>query len=267
MLITLTTDFGYQDSFVGIMKGVIHAINPDAHVIDLTHGVPPQNVMAGALILQHSIRYFPPGTIHVVVVDPGVGSQRRPILIEFDGSYYIGPDNGVLSVAFERKQPSRITLLSNKAFQLHPTSNTFHAREIFAPVAAHLSLGVPPSEFGEKLDAFVELIIPKLTHRELRIEGEIIYMDSFGNLFTNVRERDLTGLPRDLLRISLGPVEVGGLSRNYANVSAGEFACVFNSWGLLEIALNKGNARQRTGAKVGDKISVDVKQVSSKDVA
>jgi S-adenosyl-L-methionine hydrolase (adenosine-forming) len=267
MLITLTTDFGYQDSFVGIMKGVIYAINPDAHVIDLTHGVPPQNVMAGALILQHSIRYFPPGTIHVVVVDPGVGSPRRPILIEFDGSYYIGPDNGVLSVAFERKQPSSITLLSNKAFQLNPTSNTFHAREIFAPVAAHLSLGVPASEFGEKLDTFVELIIPKLARRELRIEGEIIYIDSFGNLFTNVRERDLTGLPRDLLRISLGPVEVGGFSPNYSNVSTGEFACVFNSWGLLEIALNKGNARQRTGAKVGDKISVDVKQVTSKDVA
>jgi len=263
MLITLTTDFGYQDSFVGIMKGVIYAINPEAHVIDLTHGVPPQNVMAGALILQHSIRYFPPGTIHVVVVDPGVGSSRRPILIEFDGSYYIGPDNGVLSVAFERKQPSSITLLSNKAFQLHPTSKTFHAREIFAPVAAHLSLGVPTTEFGEKLDTFVELIIPKLVHRELKIEGEIIYIDSFGNLFANIRERDLTGLPRDLLRISLGPVEVGGLSPNYATVSTGEFACVFNSWGLLEIAVNKGNARQRTGAKVGDKIIVEVKDPSS----
>jgi len=256
MLITLTTDFGYQDSFVGIMKGVIYAINPDAHVIDLTHGVPPQNVMAGALILQHSIRYFPPGTIHVVVVDPGVGSSRRPILIEFDGSYYVGPDNGVLSVAFERKQPSSITLLSNLAFQLNPTSNTFHAREIFAPVAAHLSLGVPPSEFGEKLDTFVELIIPKLIRREQRIDGEIIYIDSFGNLFVNIRDRELAGLSKERLRVSLGPVEVGGLSANYSMVGIGEFACVFNSWGLLEIALNKGSARQRTGAKIGDKVTV-----------
>ena len=260
MLITLTTDFGYQDSFVGIMKGVIYAINPDAHVIDLTHGVPPQNVMAGALILQHSIRYFPPGTIHVVVVDPGVGSSRRPILIEFDGSYYIGPDNGVLSVAFERRQPSSIILLSNPTFQLHPTSNTFHAREIFAPVSAHLSLGVPPTEFGEKLDTFVELIIPRLIRREEKIEGEVIYIDNFGNLFVNIRERDIAALPKDRLRISLGPVEVGGLSPNYATVSTGEFACLFNSWGLLEIALNRGNARQRTGAKIGDKITVYVKE-------
>lgn len=260
MLITLTTDFGYQDSFVGIMKGVIFAINPDAHVIDLTHGVPPHNVMAGALILQHSIRYFPPGTIHVVVVDPDTGTSRRPILIEFDGSFYIGPDNGVLSVALERKQPSSITLLSNPSFQLFPISKTFHGREIFAPVAAHLSLGVPATEFGEKLDTFVELVIPKLVHRELRIDGEIIYIDNFGNLFTNVRERDLTGLPRELLRVCLGPVEVGTLSPTYGAVSAGEFACVFNSWGFLEIALNRGNARQRTGAKVGDKIAVEVKQ-------
>jgi S-adenosylmethionine hydrolase len=260
MLITLTTDFGYQDSFVGIMKGVIFAINPDAHVIDLTHGVPPHNVMAGALILQHSIRYFPPGTIHVVVVDPGTGTSRRPILIEFDGSYYVGPDNGVLSVALERRQPSSITLLSNPAFQLFPTSKTFHGREIFAPVAAHLSLGVPPTEFGEKLDSFVELILPKVGHHELRIDGEIIYIDSFGNLFTNIRERDLTGLPKELLRTSLGPVEVGGITSTYAAVGTGEFACVFNSWGLLEIALNRGNARQRTGAKLGDKVVVEVKQ-------
>jgi S-adenosylmethionine hydrolase len=259
MLITLTTDFGYQDSFVGIMKGVIYAINPDAHVIDLTHGVPPQNVMAGALILQHSIRYFPPGTIHVVVVDPGVGSSRRPILIEFDGSYFIGPDNGVLSVAFERKQPSSITLLSNLAFQLNPTSNTFHAREIFAPVAAHLSLGVPPTEFGEKLDTFVELIIPKLVRRDQRIDGEIIYIDNFGNLFVNIRERELAGLAKERLRISLGPVEVGGLSNNYSTVGIGEFACVFNSWGMLEIALNKGSARKRTGAKIGDKVTIAAK--------
>ena len=149
--------------------------------------------------------------------------------------------------------------MSNPTFQLHPTSKTFHAREIFAPVAAHLSLGVPPTEFGEKLDTFVELIIPKQVRRGEKIEGEIIYIDSFGNLFVNIRERDLSGLPKDHLRISLGPLEVGGLSSNYATVSAGEFACLFNSWGMLEIALNKGSARQRTGAKVGDKITVAVK--------
>lgn len=259
MQITLTTDFGQQDPYVGLMKGVIAAINPEAQVIDLSHGVPPQNIMAAGLILQHSIRYFPAGTIHVVVVDPGVGSSRRPILIEFDGSYFIGPDNGVLSVAFERKQPSQIIHLSNPTFHLQMISKTFHGRDIFAPVAAHLSLGVPVNEFGEKLDSLVELVVPKVIRQEQQIGGEIVYVDIFGNLFTNIRERDLTGLAKDRLRIVLGSTEIGGLAANYASVIAGEFACMFNSWGFLEIAVNKGNARQRTGAKVGDKVAVATK--------
>ena len=259
MQITLTTDFGHQDPYVGLMKGVIAAINPEAQVIDLTHGVPPQNIMAAGLILQHSIRYFPAGTIHVAVVDPGVGSSRRPILIEFDGSYFVGPDNGVLSVALERKQPSQIIHLSNPMFQLQTISKTFHGRDIFAPVAAHLSLGVPVKEFGEKLDSFVELVVPKVIRQEQQIGGEIVYVDSFGNLFTNIRERDLTGLAKDRLRIVLGSTEIGGLAVNYASVVAGEFVCLFNSWGFLEIAVNKGNARQRTGAKIGDKVAVAAK--------
>jgi S-adenosylmethionine hydrolase len=259
MQITLTTDFGQQDPYVGLMKGAIAAINPQAQVIDLSHGVPPQNIMAAGLILQHSIRYFPAGTIHVVVVDPGVGSSRRPILIDFDGSYFVGPDNGVLSVALERKQPSQIIHLSNPTFQLQTISKTFHGRDIFAPVAAHLSLGVPVKEFGEKLDSFVELVVPKVIRQEQQIGGEIVYVDSFGNLFTNIRERDLTGLAKDRLRIVLGPTEIGGLAVNYASVVAGEFVCLFNSWGFLEIAVNKGNARQRTGAKVGDIVAIATK--------
>jgi S-adenosylmethionine hydrolase len=259
-MITLTTDFGYQDPFVGIMKGVIAAINPQVPIIDLSHGVPAQNILAAALILQHSIRYFPAGTIHMVVVDPGVGSARRPILIELDSSYFIGPDNGVLSLALERKQPNHVIELSNLEFQLQPTSATFHGRDVFAPVAAHLSLGVPPTEFGKSLETFVTLFMPQLIRSSQKVQGEIIYVDGFGNLFTNIRARDLTGLPTDRLRISLGPVEVGALMANYAAVSQGEFSCLFNSWGLLEIALNQDNARQRTGAKIGDPVIVAVKE-------
>jgi S-adenosyl-L-methionine hydrolase (adenosine-forming) len=259
-MITLTTDFGYQDPFVGIMKGVIAAINPQVPIIDLSHGVPAQNILAAALILQHSIRYFPAGTIHMVVVDPGVGSARRPILLELDGSYFIGPDNGVLSLALERKQPNHVIELSNLEFQLQPTSATFHGRDVFAPVAAHLSLGVPPIEFGKSLDTFVSLFVPQLIRLEHSVQGEIIYVDGFGNLFTNIRARDLTGLPRERLRISLGQVEVGALVANYAAVGQGEFSCLFNSWGLLEIALNQGNALQRTGAKIGDPVVVAVKE-------
>lgn len=260
MLITLTTDFGYQDPFVGIMKGVIAAINPQARVIDLSHGVPAQNVMAGALILQHSVRYFAAGTIHVAVVDPGVGGARKPILIEHAGSYFIGPDNGVLSLALERNLPERIIELTNADFHLQHLSQTFHGRDIFAPVAAHLSLGVPLTDFGKPLATSVNLFVPQIIRGENRLDGEIIYADSFGNLFTNIRERDLTGLPRARLQVGLAGVSFGGLVTTYGVVSAGEFACLFNSWGLLEIAINKGNVMQRTGAKIGDKVTVTVKE-------
>jgi S-adenosylmethionine hydrolase len=138
MVITLTTDFGLQDSFVGIMKGVIAGINPQAEPIDLTHGIPPQDVLAGALTLRHAVRYFPTGTIHVAVVDPGVGGARRPLLIECNGNFFIGPDNGLLSLALENRDPARIVELTNPAYHLHPTSRTFHGRDIFAPVAAHV---------------------------------------------------------------------------------------------------------------------------------
>jgi len=261
MLITLTTDFGHQDPFVGILKGVIAAINPQAHVIDLSHGVPAHNVMAGALILQHAVRYFAAGTIHVVVVDPGVGSPRKPILIEHAGHFYIGPDNGVLSLALEGKPPERIIELTNADFYLPRISQTFHGRDIFAPVAAHLTLGVPPNEFGKRLDTLENLSLPQIIRGENQLDGEIIYADGFGNLFTNIRERDLTGLPKERLQIGMAEVPLGGLVTTYASVGTGEFACLFNSWGLLEIAINKGSVTQQTGAKIGDKVTVTVKEI------
>ena len=260
MLITLTTDLGYQDPFVGIMKGVIAAINLRAQVVDLSHGVPAQNVVAGALILQHSVRYFATGTIHVVVIDPGVGSARKPILIEHEGSYFVGPNNGVLSLALEGKPPEHIIELTNADYHLQHISKTFHGRDIFAPVAAHLSLGVPPMEFGRPLDTLVNLFMPQIVRGENRVDGEIIYADGFGNLFTNIRERDLTALPRERLQVGLAGVALGGLVTTYAGASAGEFACLFNSWGLLEIAINEESAMQRTGAKIGDKVTVTVKE-------
>src|SRR6266496_3234948 len=152
MLITLTTDFGQKDSFVGIMKGVIAGINPQAHVIDITHGIPPQDILAGALTLRHAVRYFPRGSIHVAVVDPGVGSARLPLLIEGDGNYFIGPDNGGLSLGVEN----------------------------FAPAAAHLSVGVSPMALGEALGNFAKLALPEVARQDRSIEGEIVYIDSFG---------------------------------------------------------------------------------------
>jgi len=216
--------------------------------------------MAGALILQHSVPYFAAGGIHVVVVDPGVGGVRKPILVEHAGSYLIGPDNGVLSLALEGKPPDRMIELTNSDFHLQDVSKTFHGRDIFAPVAAHLTLGVPPTEFGKPLDTLVNLFVPPVVRGENQLHGEIIYIDSFGNLFTNIRERDLTGLPKEGLQVGLAGLQLGGLVTSYADASAGEFACLFNSWGLLELSINRGNVRQRTGAKNGDKVIVTVKE-------
>jgi hypothetical protein len=258
MLITLTTDFGLNDAFVGIMKGVIAGINPHARVIDLAHGIPAQDILAGALTLRHSIAYFPPGTIHVAVVDPGVGSARRPLLIESNGNFLVGPDNGVLSLAVGDSTPTRIVQLANPTYHLQPTSATFHGRDIFAPAAAHLSRGVPPDAFGEKMDSFVKLALPKTVRTEKTLAGEVIYVDQFGNLFTNVERRDLTGLAMDQLAVALGGYRIQSIAAHYTAVRHGEFVAIFNSWGLLEIALNQGNAAQRTGAKVGDKVTISL---------
>src|SRR5215470_13510760 len=251
MLITLTTDFGAVDPFVGIMKGVIAGIHPEAQVVDISHGVPPHDLMAGALILRHSVSYFPRGTIHVVVVDPGVGSNRRPLLIQCDGTYFIGPDNGVLSLALKGRNPSRIIHLSNSAYHLQPTSSTFHGRDIFAPAAAYLSWGVAPDSLGEADADFVQLEWPEPLQTAGKITGKIIYIDGFGNLFTNIRDRDLQGLPKDKISISLEKHKVQGLVSNYAAGSGEKLAAVINSWGLLEIALYKDSAQRHTGAKVG----------------
>ncbi|HEV8726264.1 MAG TPA: SAM-dependent chlorinase/fluorinase [Candidatus Binatia bacterium] len=256
MLITLTTDFGPKDSFVGIMKGVIAGINPQAHVIDITHGIPPQDILAGALTLRHSVRFFPRGSIHVTVVDPGVGSARRPLLIEGDGNYFIGPDNGVLSLAVENIEPTHIVHLSNPVYHLKRTGTTFHGRDIFAPVAAHLSVGVSPTALGEASENFVKLALPEVARQGRSIEGEIVYIDSFGNLFTNIRQHDLTGFPGDRLDIAVRSATIHGLAQHYASAREGELVALINSWDVVEIAAYKDNAQQRIGAKIGDKVEI-----------
>jgi S-adenosylmethionine hydrolase len=256
MLITLTTDFGPGDSFVGTMKGVIAGIAPRAHVVDLSHNIPAHDVLAGALILRHSERYFPRGTIHVVVVDPGVGSARRPILIRGAESYFIGPDNGVLSLATAALEPAEVIELANPAYQLRPSSMTFHGRDIFAPAAAHLALGVAPHSFGPRLDRFCQLALPRVVRQGNVLEAEIIYIDAFGNLFTNISDRDLPAPPALGLQIVMGAVQIDGLSAHYAAAAVGQYVALINSWGLLEIAVNQGDARRGSGAKVGDKIGV-----------
>jgi S-adenosylmethionine hydrolase len=256
MLITLTTDFGYADPYVGIMKGVIFGIDPHARIVDLSHGVPPQDIMAAALLLRHSLPYFRRGTIHIAVVDPGVGSARRPLLVVADGNYFIGPDNGVLSLAIERRRAARIIHLSNPNYYLRPASTTFHGRDIFAPVAGYLSLGIAPEAFGETINDCVELHWPTILRTETTIEGEIVYIDGFGNLFTNIRAEDLEKLSGRPLRITVRDLTILGLADNYAAVEPGKYVALMNSWGLLEIAIYKESAKRRSGAIVGDKVEV-----------
>ena len=255
MLITLTTDFGYRDSFAGILKGVIQQINPIASVVDLTHGIPPQDIVAAALTLRHSMRYFPDGTVHVVVVDPGVGGARRPLLVQSGENFFIGPDNGVLSLAISGKN-NQIIELTNSTYHLQGTGTTFHGRDLFAPVAAHLSLGVPIGAFGNRSSSYVELSEPQVQRHQSSLEGEIIYIDGYGNMFTNIYESDLTGLPEAKVNIAVGAINIQNVVSSYDSVQAHELAAVINSWGMLEIAEYKGNAQLKCNAKIGDKVTV-----------
>jgi S-adenosyl-L-methionine hydrolase (adenosine-forming) len=257
-IITLTTDFGYAEPFVGIMKGAILCITPNVQIVDLNHGISPQDIRAAALTLAASVDHFPPGTIHVAVVDPGVGSGRRAILIDSAGRYFVGPDNGVFSFVSQDKDSLRIVHLSNEAYHLHPKSHTFHGRDVFAPVAAHLAGGVPADEFGVPLKDCMRLPWPAVNRAGESILGEVLYIDRFGNLFTNIRERDLTGLAREKLQVGLGRINIRGLSQSYAAGEKGTCIALINSWGLVEIASYNDNAASRTEAKIGDKVRIEL---------
>lgn len=254
-VITLTTDFGYEDPFAGIMKGVILSIAAGARIVDLTHGVAPQDIRGAALALNFACPFFPPGAIHVAVVDPGVGSARRPILIECEDAFFIGPDNGVLSLAAERKKIKRVFELANQRYYLQPVSSTFHGRDIFAPAAAHLAAGVPAAELGPELNGWNRLEVPGAVKSRGEIRGEIIYIDHFGNLITNVSARDLEALAKQKLEVRLAEVTIEGLAQSYSS-AVKDYAALINSWGLLEISCFNGRADQRSGADIGDPVHV-----------
>ena len=238
------------------MKGVIFGINPGARVIDLSHGVSPQDLMGAALVVGYSAPFFPPGTIHVAVVDPGVGSERRPILIESGGCFYIGPDNGILSLAVQEREAKQIVELTNEIYHLKPKSATFHGRDIFAPVAAYLSLGIGAEEFGPQVKDFVRLEWRAVVKTEEGLQGEIIYIDGFGNLITNIRERDLKPFEPKSLRVFLSGFTIHGLSPNYAGGDSQGYIALINSWHLLEISLFTRNAHISSSAKIGDPVKI-----------
>ena len=256
-VITLMTDFGISDHFVGVMKGVILNINPKVRIVDITHAVPPQDVHGAAFIVNSTYRYFPAGTIHVVVVDPGVGSRRRAIICQTDTAYFVCPDNGVLSYVLGNDTAHRIVALGNTDYWLSEVSNTFHGRDIFAPAAAHLSRGILLSQFGDAVNNVVRLPIQIPQVAKTAIVGSVIWVDHFGNLITNLTS-DLVesfGMENSFV-IRAGKAEICRLNCSYAESKKGECLAIIGSSGYLEISVNQGNAAQVLGLKRNDVIEI-----------
>jgi len=255
-IITLLTDFGLDDAYVGLMKGVILGINPEARLVDLTHAVAPQDVMRAALILRSAAAYFPKGTIHVVVVDPGVGSKRRPLLLDTPAGLLIGPDNGVLSLAAREAGAYKGYVLDKIELFRHPVSSTFHGRDIFAPIAARASLGAAPGELGTAVVSIVELHAPQPRVSADSIHGEVIYTDNFGNLVTNIGSDALAVFRGQTLSVSIDSITVAGPLAAYADVEEGAPLALIGSWSMLEIAIRNGDAAAKLKAGPGTQVTV-----------
>lgn len=252
-VITLLTDFGTSDNFVGIMKGVILSINPGAVVVDITHQVPPQDVWTAAYLLATAHRYFPPGTIHVAVVDPGVGTGRRAIVLETERAFFVAPDNGLLTPILKEEKIRRIIALTERRYWLPEPSATFHGRDVFAPVAAHLSRGVPPEKMGSLIEDPVLLEWPYPQKRpDGSIVGHVLHIDRFGNIITDIRREDLAG---DVV-VEIADRRIRGLRRTFAEVEVGEPLAYIGSTGRLEIAIRQGNAAETFRVCRGDELIV-----------
>jgi S-adenosylmethionine hydrolase len=251
-LITLLTDFGARDIYVAAMKGVILSLNPQAVLVDLTHEVPPQDIRAGAFLLAAATPHFPEGAIHLAVVDPGVGTDRRALAAWGKGRFWVGPDNGLFSLAWAGATDLKVVCLENPAYFRPQVSATFHGRDLFAPVAAHLSLGVELPRLGPPLIDPVALPNLAPIYSEDTARGEIIYVDHFGNLVSNVPAAGLRGwLGGRSCQIRVGSVMIPGMARTYADVAPGQFLALEGSHGFLEIACHRDSAARRLAAGVG----------------
>ncbi|MFN3420094.1 MAG: S-adenosyl-l-methionine hydroxide adenosyltransferase family protein [Armatimonadota bacterium] len=259
-VIALLTDFGTEDIYVGVMKGVIWSICPDAQIADLTHEIPPQDVVSGALALWGAFKFFPKGTVFCAVVDPGVGTNRRAIAIQTREHFFVGPDNGLLWWAVNESEIVKCVELRNRAYFLPSVSQTFHGRDIFAPVSAHIARGVPLEEFGPdlKVSELVKLPPLKAELSERTIQAKVIHIDRFGNAITNLRHEDfvkwMSG--KRAWTAKIGGVRFNSLNSSYAEVPTGEPLLLFNSYGLLEVAVNRGNAAEQIGIRKGDVLEI-----------
>lgn len=255
-VITLTTDFGLQDYYVSAMKAVILDIAPDVRLVDISHEIPSQDIMAGSWILQNSAMLFPKDTVHTVVVDPGVGTNRKAVALKIENQYFVGPDNGIYSL-LTRDKSYQAVRLTNKEFWREKPSNTFHGRDIFAPVAAHLSQGVTLEELGEPIDELVTYRWTVPIADKDGLEGMIIHIDSFGNLITNISEDLLEEVIGDKkVRIYVGNTILDEIATTFGKVPEGEPLAYIGSSGMLEIGVNKGDAEEMLGVQKGAQISL-----------
>ncbi|MEM3703501.1 MAG: SAM-dependent chlorinase/fluorinase [Candidatus Bathyarchaeia archaeon] len=255
-LITLTTDFGLTDPYVAEIKAVIFRINPDVKIVDISHQIEKFNIRMGAYVLAAATPHFPRGTIHVAIVDPGVGTKRKPILIETKDSFFIGPDNGVLALAAEKQGIKHVYEIANPKYMLPKISATFHGRDIFAPAAAFLSKGVSPSEFGLEIHQIVKPKFAKIFRRGPMLVGEIVHVDGFGNIVTNFTAKELESFGvKESVNIKIRESTLTlKLCEAYGEVEDKKPLAIIGSHDFLEISVNRGNAAEVFKVKAGDKI-------------
>ncbi len=258
-IVTLTTDFGTNDHFVGAVKGVILDIVPEAAIVDISHAVQAFDVLDGALAISQAYSYFPTGTVHMVVVDPGVGTARRPIIASSDGYHFVAPDNGVLSMVYAREERIHVRHITSDHYFRQPVSNTFHARDVFAPVAGYLAKMVDSHKFGDEIEDYVRFAAPKPKPAgENKLRAVVLKVDRFGNLITNVTPEDAPALfaPNAAFKIVVGSKEITDIRAAFAEGAPGEVFAVLGSMGYLEIVANRAAAAQLTGAGKGSEVSI-----------
>jgi S-adenosylmethionine hydrolase len=259
-IITLTTDFGLKDPYAAEMKAAILGICPNAAIVDITHEIEKFSIRMGAYVLASAVPYFPKGTIHVAVVDPGVGTRRRPMLIQTRQGFFIGPDNGLLILAAEHQGISRIHEITNSRFMLPRVSSTFHGRDVFAPAAAHLANGVQPTEFGPEIRDAVRPEFTKVTLGKDVLVGEVLHVDNFGNIITNIGEKEIVRIRmKDVVNVKLTNQKLKlKLCKAYGEAKPQEPLALIGSHNYLEIAINQGNAAAKFETRPGDKINLSL---------
>ncbi len=259
-IVTLTTDYGTNDHLVGVMKGVILSINPEVNIVDITHSVLPHDLLDGALAIGQAYKYFPPKTVHVVVVDPGVGTARRPILVASDTHYFVAPDNGVLSSVYDQTEALYVWNIISEHYFRQPVSNTFHGRDIFAPVAAWLTKSWQSGAFGEPIEDFVRFALPRPKTNGNVVKGVVLKVDQFGNLITNLRAEDVPAFTAEggKFTIKVGNATMNKLVPTFASGSNGEPIGLIGSSGYLEISVNKANASKSLALGRGAEVTVEV---------